>query len=1561
MGGVDKELSIADSKGEETDKMSDCKELLELATPGLYHRNLFRVLGLPVNASPKDVQREQNRRRMQEKLGITSCSSPCGSLALNPPPTDKDVRAAMERLNRPVDRLLDEVFWFWPVNGDHATDASLEAIKEGNVERATDLWTKHAGQHAEGQIAAHNLAVYYHLAALDYEAWLTASDLMEREPKRLMGLWRRPLAHLKERKEKTNEQEHLAELWGRSFAHWKAVLEGEEFWRGVKDRVRELNDVQLTTGLVRRVRGTLPTALLLICAKMAYEAAERSDIASAQRHIKLLREAGFGGGLAEEAIREALKPVRTRIKTAIDSAKGKWTNTPHHGNQYVRDLHEQAKSLLTLVDAILPKDNLTRGGLHDMVAETMLLGQVAFGQKTNDWVESIRLLELAEELAVGDTVRSRLSENTEILRNNVKQGNDWYSAGYWDLPAEIVAHLEAAHEKAKAGDYEGALGILVLLNRDTGVPLRRCVAFCLSQRAWQIAGQGSSEFRNQPTKKMEQFLNVIGRLGSISAPDPQMQSWQLPACPCCGSRFYTSWTHGEFNGQRFWMCSSCSASDDLEREEKKRKLRTIVTEGLEYMLLAAEIDEHDTGLRDDVESLKKTAANIEASIPKTWTLRQKLAAHRVRRVQHSFGMTQADRLCHFCGESPADDSCRITVPVCGDIRSVDLFFGQGIEHHYGDIIVPRCRRCRDEHRELPDRIEKWEEARLAAADEEHFSEATQTIADADKTAHKATTAVAQRTQAVVEAQAAAKQAEASGSKCGQCGADTSRRGHLCHQCDGHLFRLSRWKKVVVLSSVLLGLLAPLSELLLMAWKVGARDSIRLAGVSPLSLWVGAVVSLGGPFVLAIAFKWHQWRERRSVRKARRSELAMRQATAMADAQALVTRAQQSLEEANQTAERAGRALEEARSRLTALQQQAIAEFDRMHPQPTLAVGVKDEDTYLCFPRIETLRGQGWGFGHEVIDNGQKVSDDPVRVVGLVGHKPRQARRTKSKAAAKRTPPTPAGAPPLTAKDCKAPGEWVIEEQRVEEITIEPMKLWHVAFADDFARCAYSDGTSLFCGGRRVGSYDEVPQYDVKISPDGSHFRCVARRGNRWFVVLDGKEWPGGDEVVGVSDNADWSHVWCLARSEKQWSVIRNGVPGASYDEIKPWSSRLAAIDGKLRFYYVARRQNKWCLVVDGCPQDEYDDIMVLDVIPEQNCVIYFARVGTMWFWVTNGTCGEGYDAIGDYRSHHASGRVICTAPKQKKWYLVEDGSAVEALGACVEHSLHLSSDGTRVAYVIKTNDGQRAVVDGKEDRPFEEIEPRSLKFSPDGMRVAYFAKSGGKWCAVVDGVASGEYDKCEYYNLAFSSDSKHVVFIGQQVSPQNQYEVVVDGVTVASSTDLLQCPVFSPEFSQTVVYRRSGTVGSTWMDRIIIDGRECKPYSCIHFSRAGFRPDGSFEYTALQDRQLLRVRHHPRITAVSTGADNQAPPTDTGDGIRCSCGRATHTDVMPGHYWCTWCAMDRGPIPGTSPVGPASTKAQRAAVTPESTPRTSAGRCPKCGFTYKWDGSSCGHCGYGQR
>jgi flagellar motor protein MotB len=150
--------------------------------PGLYRDNAFRVTGLAVDATPRDIRRRSDRLRMMNRLGTGQDDEP----VLLPPGEPVDAEAyeqAVQRLRDPVCRLVDELFWFWPVGG---TDPAMDALRRGETDEAARIW-----RDSSSAVAAHNLAVLTHVRALE-----------DGGP------------------------------WERAFAHWRAVVDDDRVtWR----------------------------------------------------------------------------------------------------------------------------------------------------------------------------------------------------------------------------------------------------------------------------------------------------------------------------------------------------------------------------------------------------------------------------------------------------------------------------------------------------------------------------------------------------------------------------------------------------------------------------------------------------------------------------------------------------------------------------------------------------------------------------------------------------------------------------------------------------------------------------------------------------------------------------------------------------------------------------------------------------------------------------------------------------------------------------------------------------------------------------------------------------------------------------------------------------------------------------------------------------------------------------------------------------------------------------------------------------------------------------------
>jgi len=693
-----------------------CEELLELATPDLYRNNLFRVLGVPVHTGPAEVRHRHKKLEMQRKLGLSAEVTIAGIFPLTPPPSPEIVAKAIERMNDPVARFLDEFFWFSAPLGD----LGLVALECGNVLEARSHWERLAADPVTHVHAHHNLAVMTHLLAL--------------------------------------EQPNPDVYASVALVAWQATTASEAFWDRVRARVGEMNDARLTTGFVRRLRDTLPRMKLLIFARQAVAASEQGDTKKTAALLKVIRKSGYGSEIVDEIVREALKPLRSRISAAVASARQQWTKTPQYGIKILRELHQTVQHLLVIHDHVADND-LARQGVHDEVGEAMNQAEVAYCKATNNWVEGEKLLVLAQSVAMGQRLRDQIAENIKIDQENAKNGNNWCAPGYWDLAPEVIADLEKARAHAEAGNFDAALDILLAMDKRIGFPLIRAAAYSMSVKAIRKFNEAIGEFNAEGGVLKKLIESIINKdsgvlLSLMNPPQSYMNTWQLPSCPVCHTSNYTSWTNFTFKNVPMWMCSSCSAKHNSYLESKKRTFVNAISEPMQYLALASKLDPQDPGIRRNKEGIEKVARESgHFSEGDSNALAKKLTKQRVRRTAVTVGDAPTDT-CFFCGQRPGDASAAITVPMHGPVTHTEFLFGSGTTYFYGDVAIARCTECWMHHTEWPERIEAWHETALRAAEPDNFPEASAAVANAMQAVETQAKVSALAGQSVERAQAA---------------------------------------------------------------------------------------------------------------------------------------------------------------------------------------------------------------------------------------------------------------------------------------------------------------------------------------------------------------------------------------------------------------------------------------------------------------------------------------------------------------------------------------------------------------------------------------------------------------------------------------------------------------------------------------------------------------------------------------------------------------------------------------------------------------------------------------
>ncbi|MBI5576677.1 MAG: hypothetical protein HY896_10000 [Deltaproteobacteria bacterium] len=384
--------------------------LLASGRPDLYRKNPFRVACLPVDATPREISKQIHAMEMEAKF---SGKLPMGNLPLDPPPDLDTIRESIHRLRDSEERLVAELFWIWPNPSDKGTaDEAMVAFSRGDIHKAKQIWTARERTDGVKGIPSHNLAVLAHASALDLEAQSLFFPL-------------------------SRTQIHQREAyWNDALAKWKAVLECEGFWSRVSTRIRELDDPRLKSGAARRIRTSLPSALVSITVRLAVAAAEKGNDPEIRRHHSILkkwddalsgRQSGgnssiYRSPIIVDALRQGVDPLRQRIKALTRAAEKDKEVNARNGHSIASNLIEHSRPVLSVMDSILPEDFSSGEAAHDEVALSLHSCIISFGVETKDWKTCGELLEIALAVAAGEAAKSKIKEDLRTVKENHEFG-----------------------------------------------------------------------------------------------------------------------------------------------------------------------------------------------------------------------------------------------------------------------------------------------------------------------------------------------------------------------------------------------------------------------------------------------------------------------------------------------------------------------------------------------------------------------------------------------------------------------------------------------------------------------------------------------------------------------------------------------------------------------------------------------------------------------------------------------------------------------------------------------------------------------------------------------------------------------------------------------------------------------------------------------------------------------------------------------------------------------------------------------------------------------------------
>lgn len=358
--------------------------LLAAASASLYAGNPFRRLGLSTLAGPREVTRRVEQLKLSLELGAPDFS---WAFAPNPPPSGEQLRESAQLLKDSLERLLHELFWFWPASyPDEGPDAAMDALLAGDSDTAFLQWQNAA---AAGQIVAvHNLAIFHHLAALEVERAGTAL-----------------------------EQETM-EWWKAAIDQWQQIRDSEDFWERLRQRVQLLADARVPADFAALVRATLPAAWCSIHAALAIARAKKAQWHETAAHVAFARQVHDVPARAERALEGAIAQVVQGIDLLVRDNARRVTGDGAVGLTLTANLLAEAADELELIETVCGRDTDVYREVSTRVVDAALEGIISYQRRTLDSCGVLPWLTHLTTLAATPEVRRRLEDTADILHSN---------------------------------------------------------------------------------------------------------------------------------------------------------------------------------------------------------------------------------------------------------------------------------------------------------------------------------------------------------------------------------------------------------------------------------------------------------------------------------------------------------------------------------------------------------------------------------------------------------------------------------------------------------------------------------------------------------------------------------------------------------------------------------------------------------------------------------------------------------------------------------------------------------------------------------------------------------------------------------------------------------------------------------------------------------------------------------------------------------------------------------------------------------------------------------------
>jgi len=341
----------------------------------IIQNNPFRILGLPVTASDREIAKRVNDLSTFCEFGKEKQYDVDFLFISDFKRTSESVERAASQIELPEQKLLFSNFWFW--HGNSIDDLVFEVLKDGNVEKALTLW-----QHPieRDELSSKHLSNYKNYALLNLIVSLQSENInidnFRQAINRFVSIFSHP-----------SYLEFIRAITGRT--HTTTATQTQ---RSFVDELYK--NIFQKTNTDRRI-----------------SAKEFIDsFKSANKEVRQFVSSKF----VTEPIHE--------IEKAIERSSVIRNNEPDQAYITAKEILASSKQAIDFLNNILPKEDIQLQTILDKLAEELLACSTAFYNAIYEEDQkvaiqkSLELTNLAGTLACGYATKKRINKDLEQIK-----------------------------------------------------------------------------------------------------------------------------------------------------------------------------------------------------------------------------------------------------------------------------------------------------------------------------------------------------------------------------------------------------------------------------------------------------------------------------------------------------------------------------------------------------------------------------------------------------------------------------------------------------------------------------------------------------------------------------------------------------------------------------------------------------------------------------------------------------------------------------------------------------------------------------------------------------------------------------------------------------------------------------------------------------------------------------------------------------------------------------------------------------------------------------------------